>query len=104
MRNRCVVAGIDWARYSDYTAVVALAVGESGCRVLGIDRFNRMGWDSQISRVVGVPAGAQGQRRACGFDLDRRSAARAASREAVGIKGWTSRSRAMASRTPPSAS
>jgi len=50
--EECTVAGIDWARYSDYTAVVALAVGESGCRVVGIDRFNRMGWDSQISRVA----------------------------------------------------
>jgi hypothetical protein len=47
-----VVAGIDWARYSDYTAVIALAVGESGSRVIGMDRFNRMGWDSQIARVV----------------------------------------------------
>ena len=48
----CVVAGIDWARYSDYTAVIALAVDESGCRVIALDRFNRMGWDSQIARVV----------------------------------------------------
>lgn len=48
----CIVAGIDWARYSDYTAVIALAVCESGCRVVNIDRFNRMGWDSQIARVA----------------------------------------------------
>ncbi len=47
-----VVAGIDWARYSDYTAVVAVAVNEGGCEVVGIDRFNKMGWDSQIERVV----------------------------------------------------
>jgi len=47
-----VVAGIDWARYSDYTALVALAVGSSHCRVIGIDRFNRIGWDSQIARVT----------------------------------------------------
>lgn len=47
-----VVAGIDWARYSDYTAVVALAVGDSQCRVIAIDRFNRMGWDSQVARVT----------------------------------------------------
>lgn len=50
--EQCVVAGIDWARYSDYTVVIAVAVGESGCRVVGIDRFNKMGWDSQISRVT----------------------------------------------------
>lgn len=47
-----VVAGIDWARYSDYTAVVAMSVGESGCEVIGIDRFNSMSWSSQIERVV----------------------------------------------------
>lgn len=48
----CVVAGIDWARYSDYTAVIALAVSDSGLRVVGIDRFNRVGWSAQIERVV----------------------------------------------------
>ncbi len=48
----CVVAGIDWARYSDYTAVIALAVGESGVTVVGMDRFNRTGWSAQIERVA----------------------------------------------------
>lgn len=48
-----VVAGIDWARYSDYTAVVVVGVGESGCEVLGLDRFNGMGWNLQIERVIG---------------------------------------------------
>lgn len=47
-----IVAGIDWARYSDYTAVIAMAISQGGCRVIGIDRFNRMGWDSQIARVA----------------------------------------------------
>lgn len=48
----CVVAGIDWARYSDYTAIVAMQISESGCEVIGIDRFNAMGWSQQIDRVV----------------------------------------------------
>ncbi|MCE5314498.1 MAG: terminase family protein [Armatimonadota bacterium] len=48
----CVAAGIDWARYSDYTAIVAVGVSESGCEVVGIDRFNAMGWSSQIKRVT----------------------------------------------------
>jgi hypothetical protein len=48
----CVVAGIDWARYSDYTAVVAVGVGESGCEVIGVDRFNGMSWNLQIERVI----------------------------------------------------
>jgi hypothetical protein len=47
-----VVAGIDWARYSDYTAVVAVGVGELGCEVVGMDRFNGMGWNLQIERVT----------------------------------------------------
>ena len=47
-----IVAGIDWARYSDYTAVVAMSPAERGCMVVGTDRFNKMGWDSQISRVT----------------------------------------------------
>lgn len=47
-----VVAGIDWARYSDYTAIVALGVGESGCAVVGIDRFHGLGWSRQIERVT----------------------------------------------------
>ena len=47
-----VVAGIDWARYSDYTAVVAMVSDERGCHIIGIDRFNKMGWDSQITRVA----------------------------------------------------
>ncbi|MCX6345483.1 MAG: terminase family protein [Armatimonadetes bacterium] len=48
-----VVAGIDWARYSDFTAIVALGVSESGVKVIAMDRFNGMGWSAQIERVVG---------------------------------------------------
>lgn len=47
-----VVAGIDWARYPDYTALVALRVSESGCEVVDIDRFNGLGWNLQIERAV----------------------------------------------------
>jgi len=67
------VAGVDWARYSDYTAVVVLSVGEplsakqssSSCNtteeptspwleVVYIDRFNRMEWQAQVERVADV--------------------------------------------------
>ncbi|MGC8862989.1 MAG: terminase large subunit domain-containing protein, partial [Armatimonadota bacterium] len=48
----CVVAGIDWARYSDYTALVALGVGDSRLAVIGIDRFNGIGWHAQIERAA----------------------------------------------------
>lgn len=59
------VAGIDWARYSDYTAVIILQVGPAPFdigvhprlsavqfRVVHLDRFNRMDWDSQVERVA----------------------------------------------------
>jgi hypothetical protein len=55
------VAGIDWARYSDYTAVVVLEVnpptkGDGDrcpmCRVVAVDRFNRMDWRGQVDRVA----------------------------------------------------
>lgn len=48
----CIVAGVDWARYSDYTALVAIEVRESGMRVIGLDRFNGIGWNMQVERVV----------------------------------------------------
>lgn len=50
------VAGIDWARYSDYTAVVVIEVAQPESRptsrVLCVDRFNRMDWKSQVERVA----------------------------------------------------
>ncbi len=52
------LAGVDWARYSDYTAVVvleaagfALTTNEPRYRVIALDRFNRMDWRSQVRRV-----------------------------------------------------
>ncbi|MHB1457476.1 MAG: terminase large subunit domain-containing protein [Armatimonadota bacterium] len=53
------VAGIDWARYSDYTAVVILellpqAVGSVRYRVAALDRFNRMEWKEQVQRVAEI--------------------------------------------------
>lgn len=49
------VAGIDWARYSDYTAVVVLEIAVLDYRpyrVLKLDRFNRMDWHAQVERVA----------------------------------------------------
>ena len=67
------VAGIDWARYTDYTAVVVAemvdgewlmaddrppsinhqpsAISHPRCRVIALDRFNRMDWHTQVERV-----------------------------------------------------
>lgn len=47
-----IVAGVDWARYSDYTAVVVVDVGSSPSKVISIDRFNKISWESQIERVA----------------------------------------------------
>jgi hypothetical protein len=47
-----VVVGVDWARYSDYTAAVAVGVADEVCSVVDIDQFNGLGWNSQIARVV----------------------------------------------------
>ena len=68
------VAGVDWARYSDYTAVVVVemaneewrmadegrnsighqpsAISHPAYRVLGVDKFNRLDWHSQVGRVA----------------------------------------------------
>jgi len=68
------IAGVDWARYSDYTAVVVVemangewlmanegrhpinhqpsAINHSRYRVIVLDRFNRMDWHSQVARVA----------------------------------------------------
>jgi phage FluMu gp28-like protein len=67
-KDKCLcVAGIDWARYSDYTAVVVLEIETSGFerrvdspvasanhRVLALDRFSRIEWQSQVKRVANL--------------------------------------------------
>ena len=45
-------AGVDWARYSDYTVVVILEAGVSGQRVVAMDRFNQINWQAQVTRVA----------------------------------------------------
>lgn len=45
-------AGVDWARYSDYTVVAVLETGCEPPHLVSIDRFNAIGWDEQIRRVV----------------------------------------------------
>ncbi len=47
-----VCAGIDWARYSDYTAVVAVGVRDDVLSVIGIERFNRLPWNELVTRVA----------------------------------------------------
>ena len=71
LQSAVYIAGIDWARYSDYTAVVILAasgqppgvsreslnsqlstLNSARYRVLALDRFNRMEWQAQVDRVA----------------------------------------------------
>jgi len=63
IRDRATrVAGIDWARYSDYTAIVIIEVSEGEIphstlctphyKVVALDRFNRMDWHSQVRRAA----------------------------------------------------
>jgi len=47
-----VVAGVDWARYSDFTAVVILDASDTPFRVLALDRFHGLPWSAQIERVA----------------------------------------------------
>lgn len=47
-----IVAGIDWARYSDYTAIVLIDAGSSPARVVAIDRFHQLSWEAQVERVA----------------------------------------------------
>ncbi len=56
-RNAPVVAGIDWARYSDYTAIVAANVDGDAREVFAIDRFNQLTWGAQIDRAADFLAG-----------------------------------------------
>lgn len=44
--------GVDWARYSDFTAVAVLCGNRQDAMLVETDRFNRMNWASQIERVA----------------------------------------------------
>jgi len=47
-----VVAGVDWARYTDWTAVVVVDAGPQPHRVIAMDRFHQMSWEAQVDRVA----------------------------------------------------
>jgi len=49
--DSAVFVGIDWARYSDYTALAAVELKEGGLALTGIERFNGIGWDLQVERA-----------------------------------------------------
>lgn len=47
-----ITAGIDWARYTDYTALIACACTQTGIKVIASERFNGLGWSEQIERAA----------------------------------------------------
>jgi hypothetical protein len=51
--ERRVVAGVDWARYSDFTACAALDAGAFPWRVAALDRFQGLSWDAAVERTAG---------------------------------------------------
>jgi hypothetical protein len=49
-QDRSYYAGLDLAKIEDYTV---LTIMDSDCRVVFVDRFNKMPWDAQVSRIHG---------------------------------------------------
>lgn len=47
-----VVAGIDWARYHDYTALAILQGARAGAKLLAIQRWQGLSWAAQLERVA----------------------------------------------------
>lgn len=47
-----VVAGIDWARYHDYTALAILKGARAGAKLLAIQRWQGLSWAAQLERVA----------------------------------------------------
>lgn len=48
------VAGVDWARYEDYTAVGILGGTAKGAQLVHIERFHGPSWRDQIDRVAAI--------------------------------------------------
>ncbi len=47
-----VVAGVDWARYSDFTACAAIEASGFPWRVTAVDRFQGLSWEAAVERVA----------------------------------------------------
>jgi phage FluMu gp28-like protein len=46
------VMGVDWARYSDFTALVGLRGSRQRCEVVSVERFNQLPWGEQVDRAA----------------------------------------------------
>jgi hypothetical protein len=47
-----VVAGIDWARYRDYTALAVLQGAREGAKLLAVRRWHGLSWAEQVGAVA----------------------------------------------------
>jgi phage FluMu gp28-like protein len=47
-----VVAGVDWARYRDYTALAVLQGARDGAKLLAVRRWQGLSWAEQVSAVA----------------------------------------------------
>lgn len=47
-----LVAGIDWARYTDYTVIIALDLARRPWRLAALDRYQCRSWESSIERAA----------------------------------------------------
>ena len=50
--NHAYVAGIDWGRNNDYTAIAVLDATDG--QMVALERFNQVGWDLQRSRLKAI--------------------------------------------------
>ncbi len=50
--HRRIVAGVDWARYTDFTVCVALDITFEPWQIIAIDRFQGLSWEASIERVA----------------------------------------------------
>ena len=49
-----VWVGVDWGRYEDFTAVVAVEGNRTACQVLAVEQFRRESWPEMVERVAEV--------------------------------------------------
>lgn len=49
-----VCAGVDWARYEDYTAIAVLSGTREGASLVELRRLSRMSWSGQVEAIAEV--------------------------------------------------
>lgn len=60
-----VCAGVDWARYEDYTAVAVLSGSRDGASLAELRRISRMSWSGQVEAIAEILSKYSGVRVLC---------------------------------------